>query len=201
MRARLTLAAGTAALALAGSVFAAVPASAATCTPPPGGGCADTTVSFTLTGGALSITAPSTATLTPGGNLGTVGNAVTGSLTGSKVTDNRGALLNTATVKVTSTDFDYTGDSDANNDGVNDGLIPATAATATTAAPSATTGTATVGTPVVNTSGDLKAGMNILTVVSVGSGSATYSPSITVTLPANAVASQTYSGTVTQTVS
>src|SRR3954463_1841012 len=99
MRVRFFAAAGTAALALAGSVLAASPALAA-CS----GICADTPVTFTLSAGALTITAPSaTATLTQAaGTVGVGGTSVSGQLGSTVVTDARGTLVNAATVVMTS---------------------------------------------------------------------------------------------------
>ncbi|MDT7545736.1 MAG: hypothetical protein QOE99_1846, partial [Actinomycetota bacterium] len=109
MRARLVLAAGTAALALAGSVFAAAPAFAACGAA--GDVCTGSTVAtFTLTGGALQISVPAGDATTPdtlGGATGVAGTStsVTGSLGNVSVNDQRAALTAAWTVSAASTNF------------------------------------------------------------------------------------------------
>jgi hypothetical protein len=189
MRARLTLTAGTAALALAGSVFGASPASAA----------ADTTdVTFTLAAGALTIAnSTTTATLTQAaGTIGTGGTSVSGKLGATTVSDLRGGLANAATVVVTSTPFTVDGDT------AGDATIPASAATAFSGAASNVSGTAVPAATVAAPAGEnLDSGSTIFTMASVGSGSAQYDPTVTIAVPANAVAGTAYTGTITQTVS
>jgi hypothetical protein len=195
MRARLILAAGTAAFALAGSVLAASPAMAA-CTAPLGGDCADTPVTFTLTGGLLTITAPSsTVTLTQAGALGGTP-TVSGNLGNTTVSDLRGTLVNVATVVMTSTDFTVATDTNG------DGTIPASDATAYSGAVvGVPTGTAVPTPTLVAPSGqDLQGGSTIFTMASIGSGTATYNPAMSIAVPSTAIA-DTYDGVVTQTVS
>jgi len=151
-----------------------------------------TPVTFDLTGGALSITAPSsTATLT-GGALSVTGSTVSGALGSTTVTDERGTLGHTDTVTMTTTDFsDGAGHTVAalNNATAYSGVATPTGV----AVPGATTAV----TP-VNIWGT---GGAVLTLTSVvGSGGASYNPTVTVAIPAGSVAG-TYTGTVTQTVS
>jgi len=148
-----------------------------------------TPVTFTLTGGALSLTVPSaTATLT-GGALSVTGSSVTGQLGNTTVSDARGLLTATDTVTMSTTDFtDVQGDT-----------VPA-AGNATGFSGAATpTGTAV---PVPTLVGQNIAGTGsaILTIAVVGSGGASYNPTVSVAIPAGAVAG-TYTGTVTQSVS
>ena len=99
MRTRLALAAGTAALALVGSVFAASPALAAPCAT---AGCTD--VTFSLTAGSLSIAVPASATLASGATSTSL-TSVTGQLGSTTVTDTRGALVAAYVVNLSSGNF------------------------------------------------------------------------------------------------
>lgn len=180
MRARLTLAASTAALALAGSVFAASPALAA-----PG----DTTVTFALTGGNLTLTAPGSASLTPsgGGVISISGNSASGSLGSTTVTDARGTALHTVTVTMKSTGFT----------GAGGGSIPASDVTGYSGA-ATPTGVA-VAVPTATGQALAGTGSTILTLTGVvGAGGATYNPTVSVTIPAGTLADN-YTATVTQT--
>lgn len=186
---RKSLAVSAAAALMAGlGLVAAAPAGAATS--------GDTAVTFTITGGGLSITAPAgPVTLTPSGALGVTGTSVTGQLGSTTVTDTRGLAVGGWQVLMTSTDF-------------SDGSTPANVIAATNA-----TGYSGVVTPTgtVVVPGTLSAplGSNLAaptgTVIATATGvlggnSATYNPTVSVAIPASAVAT-TYNGTVTQTVS
>jgi hypothetical protein len=178
MRARFFVAAGTAALALAGSVLGATPAFAGS-----------TTVTFTLSGGSLTLTAPANATLTPSGAIGVTGASATGQLGSTNVTDARGTALHSVAVTMSSTAFSRSGGGTS---------IPSTGITgySGTATP---TGTAV---PVPTATGQSldSAGSTILTLNSVlGAGGADYNPTVTVSIPAGTQAGD-YQATVTQTV-
>lgn len=147
---------------------------------------ADTTTTFSLTSGALSITAPTTATLSnlAGSSLGTV-----------SVTDARGALLGSWTASVTSTDF-TTG-------------TKTTAETITKDNISYWSGAATAqsGTQVLAPGQPLDANKVTLALSRTafsasgvtGTASASWAPTVTVTVPAAAVAG-TYTGTITHSI-
>jgi hypothetical protein len=183
MRARLILAAGTAAFALAGSVFAASPALAATAN--------DTTaVTFTLTAGSLAIDAPTSK------DLGSVGTSSTASVIGgalgtTTVTDARGGLLTAFTVTLSSSDF-TTGTATATE----------TISGATVSAYSGVVGhTNTMGVEVETTSAAPVLSGGAITSLTGYSGTdvATYDPTISIPIPATNVAGD-YAGTITQTV-
>lgn len=148
-----------------------------------------TPVTFTLTGGALSLSAPSsTATLT-GGVLSVGGSSVSGALGSTTVTDERGTTGHTDTVTMTTTDF---------SDGA--GHTVAAAGNATGYSGAATVTGVAVPAPTLTGVSIAGAGGAILQLTSVvGSGGASYSPTVTVAIPAGSVAG-TYTGTVTQTV-
>jgi hypothetical protein len=193
MRARLVLAAGTAALALAGSVLAAAPAMAGSCTAaggPPVTCSTGTTVNFTLTAGALSLSVPNSV------NLGSVATAqgatlVTGALGSSTVTDARGALLGAYTVSFSASNF-TTGAA-----GTNETIVGNTV-TAWSGASSHSNGAAlATDTP---SSPGVASGSPILTVAGyTGTDTGTYNPSVLIPIPASNVAGA-YTGTITQTV-
>ena len=181
MRARLTLAASTAALALAGSVFAATPAMAGT------------GVTFTISAGLLTISEPSaqaglgTVTATP------LGTTTSGSLGTTTINDARGSLAGW-TVSVSSTDFTTASPVQT---------IPAS--NAVMYLPSLATVTQGVAV-VTNTHVAAASGLTLgnssssfMTAATTGSNVVTYSPTVQVTLPSTAIAG-TYTGTVTQTV-
>lgn len=197
---RKVLALGTAAASLAGMVAAASPASAA-----------DTNVTFTLTGNGLSLTVPTNPDVPLNtGTLNIGSTSVSAPLNATTVTDQRGQLLGSWAVQVSSTDFtndDTTIDVDPATPGnqpyaigkangamylgadldtlvsaATGGMVPTSAATAV--AP-ATFG----GSPV-----------QMLAGTTAGTGSLTYTPTLRVTIPSSAVAG-TYSATVTQTAS
>jgi hypothetical protein len=181
MRARLTLTAGTAALALVGSVFGASPASAA----------ADTTdVTFTLTAGALAIDAPATAALGAVGTSSTA-TAVTGQLGETTVTDGRAALLAAYAVTLSSGNF-TTGAAGANETIVGatvtsfSGPVTHTNTTATKVASATTTAVASA-VPIMGL-----AAYN-------GTDTGVYNPTVNIPVPATNAAGA-YSGVITQTV-
>jgi hypothetical protein len=192
MRARLLAAAGTAALALAGSVMAASPALAAPCATP---GCTDVTFTLTAAGG-LSITVPDTSS-TPVA-LGTTAagtTTITHQLGAVAVTDLRGALGASWTATVSSTDF-KTGGGSANETIANSlvnywsGSSTATSGTAVLAPGQATSLLAQA----LSTSRTAFAAS-----ATVGNNSATWNPTLVVNVPAQAVVG-TYAGVVTHSV-
>jgi hypothetical protein len=153
---------------------------------------ADTTTTFTLAAGSLSISAPASKDLGTGSTGAGTLSAQLGAVT---VTDTRGALLGTWTASVSSTDF-TTGGATA-NETVAKGQVTYWSGTAT-----ASSGTA-VFTPGQATSGNAQALSASRTAYSaaaiVGNNSATWNPTLTVNVPAAAVAG-TYSGTITHSV-
>jgi len=149
---------------------------------------ADTSVTFTLSGGSLTISAPASATLT-GATLAVGGTSVSGSLGGTTVTDARGTLTHVDTVNMASTDF---------SDGSGD-TVPATGATGYSGV--GTISGVAVSVPTLVGVALNGAGSTVYQMTGVvGSASATYSPTVAVTIPTNTIAG-TYTGTVTQTVS
>jgi hypothetical protein len=148
---------------------------------------ATTPTTFTIGAGALTISAPASA------NLGTVASGV-GTLSGSLggnvvVTDNRGLILGGWTASATSTDF-------------SDGASPAHTIPATNVlyTPGAVTVTGVVvAVPLIGTLSNTTA-LNVVTATGVlGSDSASWDPTLTVTIPAAAPAG-TYSATLTHSV-
>lgn len=180
MRARL--AAGlTAAAALALPVVAA-------------GGAEAQSVTFTLSGGSLSIAEPGAATLTAGALSGLAGTSFTGSLGATTVTDTRGGITGWSTTIAQTTPF---------TDGTT--TIPAANVKAWVPGAIVPTGVATVtaGTYLTQLTGLALSGspQTLVTAVAVvGNNSASFTPSIAVTVPADATAG-TYTGVITQTVS
>jgi hypothetical protein len=195
MRARLIVAAGTAALALAGSVMAASPALAAACTPLPGGACGDTVVTFAVTGGALQISVPSGNNTTPdtlGGASAAAGSlSVGGSLGNVTVTDQRAALAAVWAVTVSSTNFDNitTAGGSPQETVLNTavGYAPGTASK---------TGNGNV-TPA--SAASVGSGAVVASWLGVGINSATWNPTVSFTLLPDQVAG-TYRGTITHSV-
>lgn len=150
---------------------------------------ADTAGTFSLTGGSLSISVPAGPV-----SLGTAAAgaaSVSGSLGTVTVTDTRGNLAATWTAVVSSTDW-TTGTATADE----------TIAKANVGyAPGATTASSPVGgvfTPGVT--GALGSPRTAYAAVAVGNNSASWNPTLTVTLPAQAVVG-TYTGTITHSVS
>jgi hypothetical protein len=183
MRTRFSIAVGTVALAVAGSVLAAAPANAQN-------------VTFTLAGGALSVSEPSAdAALTPAAGLaGLTGTTASGSLGSTVVTDNRAGIAGW-TSKITGTTAFTNGNT----------TIPVTAAKAFVPGVVSTTGTvlATAGTYLSAATG-LALTSSAQTLVTatavVGNNTATFNPSLSITIPGDATAGA-YTGVVTQTVS
>jgi hypothetical protein len=159
----------------AASVGAFVPAHAA-----------DTTTTFTLTGGSLTISAPAAADL---GSAAAGAATVSGNLGDVTVTDDRGALVAVWNATVQSSDFAH--DTDSSFD---------IAATAVNYTPGVPTGSGAVFTPGV---GGLLGGalpLPAVTAAGVGNNTATWDPTVTVSLPAQSVVG-TYTGTITHSVS
>lgn len=156
----------------------------------------DTAATFTITGGTLTITVPASTV-----NLGSVNaGALTasGPLGNTTVTDNRGNLVATWTVTVTSTDFTTpcspTPCTPSSNQTVTKANVSYNSGTA-----SSTSGTG-VFTP--STTGGVTlatAGTGAAWTGGVGVNSATWNPTIKFTLLGSQVAG-TYSGTLNQSV-
>jgi len=188
MRARLALTAGTAALALAGSVFAAAPAFAA-CGDTTGDVCTGTTtVAFTVASGTIAIATTAAAASVTQGLTGTAAN-ITATLGLTTVTDTRVAGSGWV-VSASSTAFSP----------VTGTAIPATAATYyVPAAPIAVIGTHTLSVGASTPATAVAAGAALVSDVGSGVNTATFLPSIKVTLPVG-TAALAYTGTVTQSV-
>jgi hypothetical protein len=184
LRMRVTRAVGRVAVAALAAVAALVPINAATA--------GDTTTTFTLTAGALTISQPATANL---GSAAVGTAALTGSLGAVTVTDARGVLLGSWTASVISGSFVTGGGSPNETVPAADIAYASLLATATTGVGVFTPGQATVLlAQSLNVSRSAYAG-----TVLVGNNSATWNPSIVVTIPAAAVAG-TYTGTITHSV-
>jgi hypothetical protein len=153
---------------------------------------AGTTTTFTLATGVLSISAPASSDLGTGSTGAGTLSAQLGSVT---VTDNRGALLGTWTASVSSTDF-TTGGATASE------TIAKGQVTYWSGVASATSGTA-VFTPGQATSVDAQAlsvsRTGYAATAVIGNNSASWNPTLTVNVPAPAVAGA-YSGTITHSV-
>ncbi|MBV8690456.1 MAG: hypothetical protein JOZ37_03640 [Actinobacteria bacterium] len=153
----------------------------------------DTGATFTLTGGTLSITVPSSTA-----NLGSVatGTATTGSTLGStSVSDQRGALVASWTVSVTSTDF-TTGAASANE------TVPKANVAYSSGLSTSSTGTG-VFTPGVIPSLSASNVLPGAAWAGVSNNSAAWNPTVTVTLNntnGTAAVAGTYSGTIHQSV-
>jgi hypothetical protein len=154
-----------------------------------------TSVTFSLTGGSLSVAQPSsTATLTGGALGGLAGSAITGSLGSTTVTDGRGGVTGwTSTIAQTTAFSDGTTTIPVGNTKawVASAIVPTgVAAVSSGLYVSQATGLALTGTA-----------QNFVTATAVvGNNSATFNPSIAVTIPSNATAGD-YTGAITQTVS
>jgi hypothetical protein len=162
-------------LAFAGSVLALVPVGTATAAP------GDTVTTFTVDGGSLGLTAAATAHLDP---VDTGAPSVTGSLGEVMVTDARGGT-DGWTVTAVSTEFTNTTVTGPPSTGVSydAGTVVETGDVSTTVSP-----------------GDVMAPATVVTADNVtGNNTATFNPSLTVTLPTNALAGD-YEGTVTTSV-
>ena len=152
----------------------------------------DTTTTFTLTAGVLAITPPASA------NLGSVatGTANTSAQLGSiSISDGRGALLGTWTSSVSSTDFTTGGATSNETIAKAQADYWSGAATATTGVGTFTPGQANVGAKQA-----LSASRTAFSASSVvGNNTATWNPTVIVTIPAAAVAG-VYTGTITHSV-
>ena len=151
-------------------------------------------VTFTLSGGSLSIAEPGTAALTGGTVASLAGSALTGSLGNTTVTDQRGGVTGWASTMAQTTAF-----SDTNTTiPVGNTKAWVTAAIVPTGVAAVTSGTyLTQGTGLALTG---TAASFVTATAVVGNNSATFNPSIAVTIPSNATAGS-YSGVITQTVS
>ena len=147
----------------------------------------DTTVTFDLTGGALSVSVPTSAAL---GSAPTGGGVISGSLGSVTVTDSRGSLVAIWTATVSASDF-VTGGGGANEKVAKARIAYASGlATATSGIGAFVPGTAlTLATP--STAAAWAGG--------VGNNSATWNPTVSVTLLGSEVAGA-YSGTITHSV-
>lgn len=176
---------GTIAAGLALSAAIAAPAQAAT-----------TTATFTLAAaGGLSVSAPTSATASSSGTAGS--NTVSISLGNVQVVDNQGALAATWTATVSATDFVTT------EGGTGAGTLAARTITKDRAA--YTFGTVTQGGGLV-TATKVETPVAIfgttnpsLVGVGVGNNSATWNPTVAISVPSTAVVG-TYTGTITHSV-
>jgi len=175
---------------VAGTVLAAAAALTLTGSPAEA-----TSVTFTLSGGSLSVAQPSsTSTLTGGALAGLAGTALTGTLGSTTVTDARGGITGwTSTIAQTTTFTNGTT------------TIPVGNTKAWVASPIVPTGVAVVtsGTYLTQLTGLTLSGsaQSLVTATAVvGNNSATFDPSIAVTIPSDATAG-TYTGVLAQTVS
>jgi hypothetical protein len=178
MRIRRGIAALAASAALTGGIVAtAMPAGAA-----PG----DTTTTFAITAGALSISVPATANL---GSISAGAVSLNGSLGNVTVTDLRGGLLPLWTSTVAATDF-TTGGGSANEKVVKADVSYASGLATTTG----------LGVFAPQTGVALSAPARASNFVGVaGNNSATWNPTLTLSLLASQVAG-TYTGTITHSV-
>ena len=146
-----------------------------------------TATTFTLTSGGLSINVPSAANL---GSAAVDSGTITGQLGAVTVTDDRSGLATSWTVTASSSDFTTGGSTAAetiDSDQIN--YAPGS--------PTAETGSATF-TP--GTAGPLYPARTAFYASNIiGNNSATWDPTLTVAVPAQAI-SGTYSGTVTHAV-
>ena len=191
---RKTIAITVAAAALGASGLLATPAFAATS--------GSTNVTFALSGTGLAISIPSN----PDVNLGTatagvLGTSVSGSMNPTTVSDTRGGVLAAWTVTVASTGFTGSGTAAGQSLAPGNASMYVNVADLTTLVGLATgglipTSVALVATPVTLSSG----GATLIAGTTTGSGTITYTPAISVNIPASTVAG-TYTGAVTQTVS
>lgn len=198
-RKRLVVAVGVLTIGALG--FAAPAAHAATT--------GSTDVTFTLSAGALTISVPSptspvsfslASSLTSPGDY--VGSAQLGSTT---VTDTRGVLASSDTVTATALDFIGTTAVPSTNTTVysNNGTDAVPASDGSLSAGTVTFSggmVAVTGTPLAGTnlSGT---GQQVMLGTTAGSGSASYNPTLTITVPQAGAIADVYSGAVTQSAS
>lgn len=149
-------------------------------------------VTFTLTAGALTVSDPADKSL---GTVATGTASITNTLGSTSVTDNRGSLLGTWTSTVSSTDF-VTGTATADetiaksNVSYYSGLATASSGTAVLVPGQATSLLAQ----------DLSTSRTAFSANAiVGNNSATWVPTVVVTIPSDSVAG-TYTGTITHSV-
>lgn len=146
-----------------------------------------THVNFEITGGALSISQPATAGL---GSAGTGASSLAATLGQITVTDNRGANLGSYAASVIGSAF-------TTGSGASVYTIPATGVSYAPPAIIGGTGTAV---RVAGTAGSIATSRTAMTATGVvGNNTSVWNPTLTVTLPADAVAGA-YSGTVTHSV-
>jgi hypothetical protein len=175
---------------LIGSLAAAVAGLAMTGTPAEA-----TSVTFTLGGGSLTVAQPSSAVaLTAGALSSLAGSSITGSLGVTTVTDQRGGISGWTSTIAQTTAF---------TDGST--TIPAANTKVWVASLIVPTGVAVVtsGTYLTQATGLAltSTAQNFVTATAVvGNNSASFNPSIAVTIPGNATAGD-YTGVITQTVS
>jgi hypothetical protein len=144
----------------------------------------DTTVTFSVADGGLSISAPTLAAL---GTVSADAASVTGSLGTVTVNDQRGEMAAVWTVTVSASAFTTGGGSAAET-------IPAGSVTYTP-------GPRTAGNAViVPTPGLLNLPLPVVTATASGNNTASWQPTISIALPAQAVAGD-YTGTITHSVS
>jgi hypothetical protein len=147
---------------------------------------ADTTVTFAISAGGLNITAPMAINL---GNTVT-GGTVNGTIGPVVVADTRGQLAATWTAKVSATPFKTGGGSTAE-------IIPTSDVLYT---PGLGTIVSGVPVPVPGTPINLTATpQTVMTTTAVGANSVSWNPTLSITIPAAAVAG-TYTATVTHSV-
>jgi hypothetical protein len=151
-------------------------------------------VTFTLGGGSLSITEPGTASLTAGALSGLTGSAFTGSLGSTTVTDQRGGVTGWTSTIAQTTAFTNGGTTIP----VGNTKVWVTGAIVPTGVAVVTPGTYVSQATGLALSGSSQSFVTATAVV--GNNSATFNPSLAVTVPSDATAGA-YSGVITQTVS
>lgn len=172
------------ALTIAGTALAGVFAA-------PSAQAEETETTFVLSAaGGLSITVPASAELSAG--TATNAGTLTSQLGAVSVTDERGALLTSWTASVTSTDF-------TTGTATEEETIESAGVAYASGAATATVGTAvfTPGQATTELAEALSASRTAFTATTaVGNNSASWNPTIVVTIPAQAVVGE-YSGTIT----
>lgn len=184
IRSKLTTAALTAGLGLAGIAGAAGPASAATS--------GSTIATFTITAGTLDIVVPASTVALGTGTINTGALTASATLGSVSVTDNRGALLGNWTTGVSSTSF-VTGTSTANE------TVAASAIAYSSGTATATSGSGAFTPGLLTTLAPTAPRGTAGSYAGVGNNSATWNPTLTFTLGAQQVAGL-YTGTVTHSV-
>jgi hypothetical protein len=175
---------------LLGAVSVAVAALTLTGTPAEA-----TSVTFSLSGGSLSVAQPSSTADLVGGSLsGLVGSSLTGSLGSTTVTDQRGGVAGwTSTIAQTTafTNGQTTIPVGNTKAWVASAIVPSGVAVVTSG---------TYLTQVTGLALTASAQSFVTATAVVGNNSATFNPSIAVTIPNDATAGA-YTGVITQTVS